>query len=647
MTLMVMKHYIILAIVALQAFFGVHIFANSSQNIVNIELIAEDETLQPGHDASLLMAFTIEPGWHLYGPGSNNINGPPIISWTLPEGIQIGQIQWPQPERFTEGGVTGFGYTGTTYCLIPLQVATTAQSTEYTIKATISWIACSTLCVPGKTDVSLSIMAAAGPPQKSDKCKDIFVKARQGLQQNEAEQKAPVYGVKPQIEAQSWYKRTLTHIQGIFSANFLLILLSAFFGGMLLNIMPCVLPVVSLKVLHFVQLQGQGRGTTVKHGVAFSCGVILCFWILAGAIFVLQMLGTTVGWGFQLQEPLFVAILVIILFILSLSLFGVFEFGTKVASIAAHLDEIAKVGSPIAQVATSPLTSFWSGILATIVATPCTGPLLGSTIGFAATLDPIYSFLVFTCLGIGMAFPYFLLSLFPSLLKWIPRPGRWMVTFKELMGFFLLATIFWLLWVLEAETSNLPLASLFAAFFLMSFGLWVYGTWGGFDRGKMLRAIVKPISFLILLAGVALFLYEVKTAEVVSRPQMPLLLEEPQSRAVIGAEWVPYSATKLAEYRKAHIPVFVDFTAKWCLTCQANSLVLEAASVKEAFIRYGVVKMEADWTNNDEKITKALRALGRNGVPVYALYGKNENDPPTLLPEILTPAMVIEALKEV
>jgi len=447
-------------------------------------------------------------------------------------------------------------------------------------------------------------------------------------------------------DMKAWIDIQIVHFKGFFNSDFTYILTLAFLGGIILNFMPCVLPVISLKVLHFVQMQGQGRSTTFRHGLAFSFGILLSFWMLAGAIYLLQTFGKTVGWGFQLQEPLFVASLIVVLFTLALSLFGVFEFGAKFASFAGSLDESAKMGSPLTAQLPSNFSSFCSGILATFVASPCTGPLLGSAIGFTATLDPLYSLTIFTFLGLGMAFPYLFLSLFPELTRLIPRPGRWMITFKQFMGFLLLATVLWLIWVLEAETVNLSLVYLFTSFFFISIGLWIYGTWGGLERKSIVRAFAKLFALCFIVFGVYLLLdevylskYEPLTAK--AQPQAVPLPEVP------GQEWEPFSQERIQLLQSKHLPVFVDFSAKWCLTCQANSLVLESAAVKEAFIRYGVVKMIGDWTQNDETITKFLRSLGRNGVPVYVLYGKKAGEAPYILPEVLTPEMVIDALKQV
>jgi thiol:disulfide interchange protein DsbD len=395
--------------------------------------------------------------------------------------------------------------------------------------------------------------------------------------------------------------------------------------------MPCVLPIISLKVLQFIQAKDQSRSESFKNGLFFTFGVIFSFWLLAFCMFFLQKIGKTVGWGFQLQEPLFVATLIVILFSLSLGLFGIFEFGTKVAGFAQELEEVVKTEKK-----KRASLAFCSGVLATFVATPCTGPLLGSTIGFTISLEPILSLAIFTALGFGMAFPYLVLSLFPSLMRLIPRPGRWTVTFKQLMGFFMLATVLWLIWVLESEVTNLSLALLFVSFFLMSLGLWVYGTWCSFDRGKVVRSFGALFALCIFVLGAGLLFYEVYQAK--DRMSAPLQREDHE-------EWISFSQKRLQEFREKREPVFVNVTAKWCLTCQANHLILESEKVQRAFEKYAVHRMVADWTDGDEEITQYIRSLGRNGVPVYAFYGKDPDVPPIILPELLTQDIVINTLK--
>lgn len=415
----------------------------------------------------------------------------------------------------------------------------------------------------------------------------------------------------------------------------------SFLGGLILNVMPCVLPIVSMKVFQLMNLVGQGRAVILKHALSFSFGIVVSFWLLALASFQLQYLGKVVGWGFQLQEPLFVSFLIIVLFILSLCLFGFFEIGTKFASFAGELEsKVQKEIAPPAGKEPSCFASFCSGIFATFIATPCTGPLLGSAIGFTALLSPLASLIVFTSIGIGMAFPFILMGIFPVFVRLFPKPGKWMVAFKEFLGFLLLATILWLIWVLEAEVPALAIFKLVLSFVVIGFGLWIYRIWGGMERAAITRAIAKVIMVIICAGGIYI-LYDAVQSARMKAPE-----EEPVKKVTMrGAEWEPFSVERLQELRKERTPVFVNFSAKWCLLCQTNKLILESKAVREAFIKYGVVKMAADWTDGDETITKALRNLGRNGVPVYALYGTDPNVEPKILPELITETIVIDELK--
>lgn len=280
-----------------------------------------------------------------------------------------------------------------------------------------------------------------------------------------------------------------------FEGGLAMALLLAFVGGMILNLMPCVLPVVSFKILSFVKLAGQSRKETLKHGLAFFIGVLISFWILAGGLLLLQAYGHTVGWGFQLQEPLFVAGLASLLLIFGISLFGVFELGAGFTNWAGSAQQ------QISNKAPGLGSSFFSGILATVVATPCTGPLLGAALGFAATLSPFFSMLIFTAIGLGMALPYLVLACFPSLLKFLPKPGAWMETFKELMGFLMIATVIWLVWVFGAQTDNTAVVKLLAGFLVLSIGSWCYGRWGSPVIQYPKRLIGIALAIICLTAG--------------------------------------------------------------------------------------------------------------------------------------------------
>lgn len=406
-----------------------------------------------------------------------------------------------------------------------------------------------------------------------------------------------------------------------FEGGFWLALGFAFLGGLILNLMPCVLPVVSFKILSFVKMAGQDRSKTLKHGLAFSGGVLASFWVLAAVLLSLQAYGKSVGWGFQLQEPIFVAVLAAVLLVFGLSLFGVMEIGTSLIALANNQGKGKEE---------SLGESFFSGVLATAVATPCTGPFLGSAVGFAITLSPILGMIIFTSLGLGMAFPYLLLSAYPKLLKFMPKPGKWMVSFKELMGFMMLATVLWLVWVFSAETSSIAVCFLLGAFLMLGLGSWIYGKWAAPYRSRQSRIIGK----LLTLGCAVLAFY------VIVQASSPALADQPREM-VQHQEWEEFSAERLAALRAEGTPVFIDFTARWCLICQANKMALNHQTVSQKFKEKGVVRIRADWTRNDPAITEELRKYGRNGVPLYVLLDVKLEKGAHILPQVLTPDVVM------
>lgn len=432
-------------------------------------------------------------------------------------------------------------------------------------------------------------------------------------------------------------KAIVTEASSEFEGGLLLAIFFAFIGGMILNLMPCVLPVISFKVLSFVKLAGQSRKMVFQHGLAFSFGVILSFWVLASFLLILQAYGRSVGWGFQLQEPLFVAILAALIFIFGLSLFGLFEIGTSLISAASQAQQAAGKRNEL-------VSSFFSGILATAVATPCTGPFLGSAVGFAVTLPAIQALLIFTSIGLGMSFPYIALTAFPKLLRFMPKPGAWMVIFKEIMGFLMMATVLWLVWVFGAQTGSFAVSLLLAGFFLLAVAGWVYGKWDTLVQARVTRLTARAIVIVIVALGSnAIFLSSSSWAEAMGGTH---ITPTKSMEGKVADAWEEFSPQRLAELREQGIPVFIDFTAKWCLICQANHLVLSTDQVEKKFSELGVVRMKADWTKRDEVIAAELKKLGRNSVPLYVLYTHDDESKRHILPQVLTPEVVLATLEK-
>ena len=413
------------------------------------------------------------------------------------------------------------------------------------------------------------------------------------------------------------------------AGSFRLALGFAFLGGLILNLMPCVLPVLSLKVLGFVRHAGGHATHAWRHGLVFTAGVVISFWALAGALLLFRAGGEHVGWGFQLQSPPFLVVLSGLFLLLGLNLFGVFEVGTSLIG-AANLVS-ARSGLAV---------SFWNGVLATIVATPCTAPFMGSALGYALSQPAAVSLAVFTALGLGMAFPYLLFSIAPGLLRFLPRPGPWMVGFKQLMGFFLMATVAALVWLFGQQTGVDGMGVLLLALLVTALGAWIYGRGAEAERSPRGRFVATAFALGLMALGLGLGLTRALAAPVALGRQGTVV-------GAGGLEWQEYSAARLAELRRDGKAVFIDFTAAWCLTCQVNERVaLGRAEVVERFRSEGIATLRADWTRRDDHITEALAAYGRQGVPVYVLYGREPAGAPRLLPEVLTPSLVLAAIDE-
>ena len=396
---------------------------------------------------------------------------------------------------------------------------------------------------------------------------------------------------------------------------------TALLGGLILNLMPCVFPVLSLKLIGLAQHRTHS-GPMAAHGVAFAVGVVLSFVLLAALLIGLQQAGSALGWGFQLQTPWVVAALTVLFFAIGLNLLGVFEMtlGTGVANMRAA-DNLASKSDWRG--------SFGTGVLAVIVASPCTAPFMGAALGYAITQPAVIALSVFAALGVGMAAPYVLLTLFPALLAKLPRPGRWMEMFKQFMAFPMFATCVWLLWVLAQQVDAGGIALALGVLVAVGFTLWALGL---SQRGARVFRWVAVAGGMLA----ALTFAPIATSEALA----------PGTRTNADAGWIEYSPDKLAQLRGEGKAVFVDFTAAWCVTCQLNKRVaLRADGVKSRFAADNIVLMRADWTNRDEKITQALAQFGRNGVPLYVVYDRKGD--PAVLPELLTEGIVLAALDKV
>jgi thiol:disulfide interchange protein DsbD len=646
------------------------------------ELVSEIESIRPGEPFTVALRLVPETHWHTYWKNPGDSGLAPVLTWELPAGFQAGEIQWLAPQRIAFPPLMNYGYEGESALLVEIRPPADLKvvSAPILIKLRAQWLVCADICVPGTGTFELKVPVKAESPRRVPALTKFFseMRARRPepmptgvtFQQNEQGLKLRIPTTlsrpttayfypedgeliaheKPQVLSaatdgsyllsipaatnakkvtevrgvlawgtQNWevaatLEAPVSPIPGSASTLTLGVALGfSFLGGLILNLMPCVLPVLSLKILGFVQQAGADRKRTWPHGAAFAVGVLISFWFLAALLLALRAAGSQIGWGFQLQSPLFVAGLAILFLLISLNLWGVFEVGLSMASWQAKADAQEGLAG-----------SFSSGILATIVATPCTAPFMSSALGFAAAQPATVAFLIFTTLGLGMATPYVLLSIFPQALRWVPRPGRWMESLKQFLAFPLLATVAGLVWVFGQQTGNDGVVQLLLALVFVGLAAWIYGRW----------STSAPALVLTVFLGLVGVVWAVQVASV-SRKE--------QNQGEEG--WERFSPERLAQLRSEGKSVFVDFTASWCLTCQVNKrIALRREEVLQKFKAKGVILMEADWTQQDAVITQALAAFGRNGVPVYALYAPGRKV--ELLPEILTPQIVLDALEK-
>jgi thiol:disulfide interchange protein/DsbC/DsbD-like thiol-disulfide interchange protein len=391
----------------------------------------------------------------------------------------------------------------------------------------------------------------------------------------------------------------------------------AFLGGLILNLMPCVFPVLFLKGLALVQSGAEERRRLRLHGLVYAAGILASLWILVAVLLALRGAGARLGWGFQFQSPVFLSLIAGLLFFLGLSLAGQFEIGLSLTSAGGGL--AAKQGYA---------GSFFTGVLAVIVATPCTAPFMGVAIGYALAQPTAVTFGVFTMLALGLAAPYFFLTLQPAWARALPRPGAWMEVLRQAVSVPIFATVIWLAWVLANAYGATVLVALLSGFLLIAIAGWFLGRWPA-------RRWATVVAALILVSFVGLSTWAPR--QLAAAPASPA--------ATPGAgEWQPWSADTVARYESQGRPVFVDFTASWCLSCQVNErIALTKPDVMKAFADAHVALLKADWTQHDDAITETLAKLGRSGVPAYALYVPGEANP-RLLPEVLTPGIVTDAI---
>jgi thiol:disulfide interchange protein len=642
-----------------------------------------------GQDFQLGLRFQLQPGWHIYWINAGDSGLPPRVQWLLPASLPadaIGPLQFPVPHRLPLGPLMDFGYEGDV--LLPVQVHfqpdQPVSGSALAIAAHVHWLVCHQSCIPGQGTVALQLPLQSTLGTANAENAALFAAAERHLPQPlppgahiRVEQNGNlllltaylgrsvahadfypldsglILNAAPQISTPTpdglrlQVERDPTapaphQLHGLLVLDdgtgyaftspvtaaalapapqhgLAFIALLAFAGGALLNLMPCVFPVLFLKGLALVQSSTEERARLRLHGFVYALGILVSFWSIVALLLLLRASGHHIGWGFQFQSPMFVASIALLLFFLGLSLAGQFELGLSLTSAGGSLARQPGLAG-----------SFFTGVLATVVATPCTAPLMGVAIGYALAQSAAVTGVVFTALALGLAAPYVLLTLQPAWVRLLPRPGAWMEILKQATAVPIFATVLWLVWVFARLAGSDAATGLLGAFLLAAIAGWVLGRWPA-------RIVPTCLAVSILLASLALPWLALR--DFASVPS--------QASSAQGAlTWQPYDPQQLSADRAQGKAVFVDFTAAWCLSCQVNErLVLSRADVQQALRSSQVILMRADWTRHDDAITQALTQLGRSGVPTYALFVGEQA--PTLLPEALTPGAVIDALRSV
>ena len=677
--------------------------------VKSVDLVSRTSHLIPGQTAEIALWFELEAHWHLYWINPGEAGLPVEVKWDLPPGIEVGSPRWPYPHRIEVDTLVNYGYEDRLWMVFPVDVAEDFKGSKAELKAEISWLVCKTICLPGEKTMEKSFVVSSSPAKPSTyekrfaeaealfplsasstawsfraetgeknfrlyfsgspgsspfKKVEFFPEEEEFIDSSfsasfEVEKDPSRYGIiiplsyfsklpkriravlvadspwisgKPQkaiqvdIPVEKSSKALPSKKKSMFFLSLFESIIYAFFGGLILNIMPCVFPVLSIKIMHLVESAREDRTKRMKHALGYTAGIVGTFSLLAGLLFAFRAGGESFGWGFHLQSPVFLALLTFLFVAMALNFFGWFEMGIKLASTAGRYAKF-------------DMGAVGSGILATLIATPCTAPFMGAAVGYAVTQSPLIGWIIFIFLGLGMAFPYILLCLNPQWVKRLPKPGGWMGTVKEIMGFPMLGAAIWLVsvWVQVVEGQFLVFSFLILCFAL---GLWIWGkipVMISFRRGWRYGFGFLSVGLVVLSLVSAVGISDIPE----SKPEMAVHSDE------YGLQWKPYSEETYEEARKTGKPVFIDFTASWCISCQFNKkMTFSSEEVRRILKEKQVQLLRADWTSRSENISQALARYGRSGIPLNVLYPPGDGSPPVLLPEVLTSFILLNYLNK-
>ncbi|MBS1953587.1 MAG: thioredoxin family protein [Cyanobacteria bacterium SZAS-4] len=640
-----------------------HAKVSNEQPYVTAKMLADTTAIQAGKPFKVGVELTMKSGWHTYYKESGDAGLPTKITWKLPSGFTAGPILWQKPSKFNDSGIVTYGYKDKTLIGATITPPANFSGDNVDFKADVKWLSCAEICVPGGTSVSLSLpvdktgsTAAAANAEEFSKLgfegsvKDLTlddnskvssaVPAKDGATNPRAPDQPTDGAANPQSTNVVTTSRSTSGVS-VLNQKFnvegsaekpqslLAYLALAFVGGMILNVMPCVLPVIAIKVLSFFEQARDEPARVRLMGLTFTAGIISSFMVLAGVVIALQATGRSVGWGFQFQYPGFLIAMSALVLLFAMSLFGLFYVSVPGGS---KVDELAnKEGYS---------GTFFKGVLATILSTPCTAPFLGTALGFAFAQPWWTVALIFFTIGLGMSLPYLLLTAKPEWMKFMPKPGVWMEKFKESLGFVLLATVAWLLGVLGSELGIEGIIGTTYFLIALAFAAWIVGRFTDLTTEQGRKITIYAISIAIVATAFYFFVYPLPGISLKAQP-----LEKANVDAPI--KWQPFSVEALDKELSAHKTVLLDFTADWCLTCKFNEkTVLNSAPVVEKIKALNVVPMQADWTVQDPKITELLNKFNRSGVPLYVIFPADKPNNPIVLPEVINQQMVLDKLDQ-
>ena len=619
-----------------------------------ISLIKDHSDFVPGTSINIGLKVSMDEGWHTYWRNPGDSGGPIEIDWDLPKGFSVSDIKWPLPEKIEYPPLMTYGYED--FVIYPMVLSVPADYSDDYFEMTADILICADVCIPESGKISSNLLDIESDPLIYEWLESIPSKSlpiSTSLNDNNLEisftfekEIKEIYFFPDENNSidysskQNFYTKDdgyflsiklfndeFQNVSGVLDIDgtgynvsndafedfseeglsLITALIFALVGGLILNLMPCVFPVISLKVLSFVSMGGSSPGKIRNHALVFTVGVIASFMLIALTIVLLKQAGNFVGWGFQLQSPLIVGLLSLVMVFISLVLISDNNFGES-------LTKLGNIGSS----ENGYYSSFLTGVLAVVVASPCTAPFMGAALGYALIQPSGETVPIFLSLSLGFSLPYLLLAANPKLIDFLPKPGDWMVTLKEFFAFPMLATALWLLWVFSLQVNQVLVIFLLIGWLLLALNFWIFQ--------KDYKTINKIIFLGISIFSMIYFLPETEDIET-------------EKNTIIGSATEWYEGIE-DDLRDKNQPYFINFTAAWCITCQSNEITaFSKDGFKSLIEEKNIEYIKADWTNRNDAITRSLKKYGRSGVPFY-VYWEPGFENPKILPAILTEQII-------